>query len=114
MKHYGVTFKRHFALVESKIVQAMIQKTCYGYSTFAGLIVGEIQQKTDVKAWYHIASAENISDILTRGAPPSQLGPNSVWQRGPYWLVLQPEQWPATPPDMVQLSSNDMEIEEKF
>ena len=74
----------------------------------------EIHLKTDIKAWHHIASAENISDILTRGAPPNQLGPDSVWQRGPQWLVLQPEQWPATPPDMVQLSPGDTEMEEKF
>ena len=92
----------------------MIQKTSYGYSTFVGLTVGEIQQKTDIRAWYHIGSAENISDILTRGAPPSQLGPDSVWQCGPHWLVCQPEHWPVTPPDLVELSPSDMEFEKKF
>ena len=50
MKHYGVTFKRHFSFVDSKIVQAMIQKTSFGYSTFAGLRFGEIQQKTGIRA----------------------------------------------------------------
>ena len=45
MKHSGVTFKRHFYFVDSRIVQAMIQKTSYGYSTFAGLRVGKSSRR---------------------------------------------------------------------
>ena len=114
LRNSGVKFKQHYAFVDSKIVQAMIQKTSYGYSTFAGLRVGEIQLKSDPRAWLHIKSADNISDILTRGASPNQLGPGSVWQCGPQWLRLKPDLWPATYPDVVELSPSDLELEKRF
>ena len=46
--------------------------------------------------WLHVASCENIADILTRGAPPSELGQDSVWQNGPKWLVQDRTTWPVT------------------
>ena len=61
-----------------------------------GLRVGEIQQKCDYEDWLHVPSQENISDILTKGAPPNVLGPDSVWQRGPHWLVMPSTNWPVT------------------
>ena len=36
----------------------MILKDSYGFNTFAGLRVGEIQQKTVVEDWIHIPSKE--------------------------------------------------------
>ena len=92
----GLTFGEHIPFLDSKIVQAMIRKSSYGFNTFAGLRVAEIQNKTDVDAWLHVPSEENISDILTRGAPPSKLGPDSTWQTGPLWLVKNRSEWPAT------------------
>jgi len=68
IKHSGVEFGCYFPLIDSKIVQAMAQKTSYGYATFAGLPIGKIQQKTDSSSWLHIVSDENVSDVLTRGA----------------------------------------------
>ena len=58
--------------MDSRIVQDMIKKDNYGFNTFAGLRVAEIQKKTDVDSWLHIPSAENIADVLTRGAEPEQ------------------------------------------
>ena len=114
LKNSGIKFGQHFAFIDSKKVQAMIQKTSYGYSTFAGLRVGEIQLKSNKGAWFHIKSDENISDILTRGAAPNKLGPGSVWQCGPQWLLLKPELWPATSPAVVELSPEDWELQKKF
>ena len=65
----------------------MIKKDSYGFNTFAGLRVAEIQQKSDVDSWRHVPSAENISDILTRGAKTDMIAQGSVWQCGPAWLV---------------------------
>ena len=74
----------------------MIKKDSYGFNTYAGLRVAEIQKKTDVDSWKHIPSAENIADILTRGAKPDKLGPGSIWHSGPEWLVKSEEVWPVT------------------
>ena len=83
-----------------------------GYNTFAGLRVGEVQEKSDTRSWLYIPSSENISDILTRGAPPTQLGPDSIWQKGPKWLIEDRELWPVTAvSDSVKLSPEDSDLE---
>ena len=96
IEHSGIRFGEHLPFLDSQIVQAMIKKESYGFNSFAGLRVGEIQQKTDRNAWSHIPSKENIADILTKGAPPSTLGPGSTWQTGPSWLVQDRSTWPIT------------------
>ena len=78
----------------------MMRKESYGYNTFAGLRVAEIQRKTDIKEWHHIPSKENIADILTRGTDPSQIGTDSVWQNGPSWLILDRDLCPVTIPTL--------------
>ena len=92
----GLNFKKHFHFLDSMIVKEMLKKSSYGFNTFVGLRVGEIQQKCDYEDWHHIPSQENISDILTKGAVPNELGPDSVWQKGPHWLVLPSTNWPVT------------------
>ena len=39
-------FKNHYHFTDSRIVYAMIRKSSYGFNTFTGLRVGEIQLKT--------------------------------------------------------------------
>ena len=58
------------------------------------LRVGEIQQKTDIDSWHHLASEENMSDILTHGAPPNMISTGSVWKSGPSWLLNDFCEWP--------------------
>ena len=79
-------FRNHYHFLDSKIVHAMIRKSSYGFNTFAGLRVGEIQMKTNVDDWKHIPSGENIADCLTKGIAPSKLVSGSAWQCGPSWL----------------------------
>jgi len=59
----------------------MLFKESYGFNTFAGLRVEEIQRKTDVLYWFHIASHDNIADVLTKGAVPTALKSDSRWQQ---------------------------------
>ena len=113
-KQSGVIFGNHVLLIDSKIVQYMIQKSSYGYGTFAGLRVGELQQKTNPKNCLHIRSEDNIADILTRGASPSYLGPTSKWQCGPEWLSLEQNKWPASLPDNLVLSPDELNQEKMF
>ena len=49
-EHSGICFGEHLPYLDSQIVQAMIRKESYGFDSFAGLRVGEIQQKTDRNA----------------------------------------------------------------
>ena len=82
--------------MDSRIVQDMIKKSSYGFNTFAGLRVGEIQNKSDVNSWLYIPSEENLADVLTKGVPPSEIGPDSVWQTGPAWLTKYKSKWPVS------------------
>ena len=107
-----IEFGNHFHFLDSRIVQDMILKESYGFNTFAGLRVGEIQRKTDVIQWRHIPSQENVSDILTKGASPDTLRVGTAWQTGPAWLVLDESEWPVTV--RAPLSSEQLETVRKF
>ena len=47
-----------------------------------------------MEGWHWIPSEENIADINTKGAKPSQLGPKSEWQNGPAFLTRSRATWP--------------------
>ena len=113
-KQSGVKFGHYVLLIDSKIVQFMIQKSSYGYGTFAGLRVGELQQKINPNNCLHICSDDNIADILTRGASPAHLGPTSKWQCGPDWLKIDQNRWPASSADKLELTSSEIEQEKLF
>ena len=74
IEHTKVEFGNFFHFLDSRIVQDMIMKESYGFNTFAGLRVGEIQRKTDIMKWLHIASEENIADVLIISLDLEQLG----------------------------------------
>ena len=95
-KNSELEFGNYFHFLDSKIVRDMILKESYGFNTFVGLRVAEVQQKTSLLDWRHIPSKCNISDILTKGVPPSFLGPESEWQNGPKWLSIDESHWPVT------------------
>ena len=104
-------FKKHYHFTDSMIVQAMIKKLSYGFNTFTGLIVGEIEVTTNVEDWFHIPSEENIADCLTKGLAPSKLAFGSAWQCGPSWLCKPESDWPVNHDDHNDCSD---EIEEEL
>ena len=104
----GVEFGKHIPIVDSRIIQDMIKKDSYWYNTFAGVRVSEIQSKTNVNEWLHVPSSQNIADILTKGAPPSDLVEGSIWQNGPSWLLDDVSCWPIT--DLSSSAHVDSEI----
>ena len=112
LENSDLKFCSHIPFLDSKIVQDMIKKDSYGYNTFAGLRVAEIQQKTDVDNWRHIPSGENIADILTKGAKPDKIGPISVWQCGPEWLTKDENEWPVT--NIIKLTEDEKNDVQKF
>ena len=87
-------FSRFYYIVDSEIARAMIQKESYGFKTFSGVRVGEIQSKTKKEDWFWVESALNIADIITRGARPEDLGMESEWQKGPKFLCDPENEWP--------------------
>ena len=68
-------------IVDSEIIRAMIQKDSYVFNTFVALHIGEIQEATNPSDWYWIDGKLNISDWLTRGKSPRELGEDSLTER---------------------------------
>lgn len=46
------TFEKCYYVVDSQIVHAMIQKSSYGFNTFAATRIREIQGGTNIEDWY--------------------------------------------------------------
>ena len=92
-----VEFSSFYHFLDSQIVKDMLMKDSYGFNTFVGLRVAEVQQKTSVTDWRHIPSKFNMADVLTKGVHPNRLGPLSEWQNGPAWLRLDESNWPRCP-----------------
>ena len=74
----------------------MIQKSSYGFSTFAATRIGEIQEGTNPENWYWVESKYNKDDCLTRGRKPDDIGLESTWQKGPDFLKQAEDKWPIT------------------
>ena len=87
-------FAQYIHLVDSEIVRAMIQKESYGFNTFVGTRVGEIQSHTNPSQWYWIKGDINTADIITRGEDPNNIGLNSDWQNGPKFMTKPIKYWP--------------------
>ena len=90
-------FQEVYHLVDSETVLCMINKLSTRFRVYEGVRIGEIQASTDgdVSCWGWVSSENNIADCVTRGQPPSQLGPDSKWQKGPDFLYQSCDQWNA-------------------
>ena len=86
--------KKKYFIVDSQVVQSMIRKESYGFRTFAGVRIGEIQKATNVDDWYWVEGNLNVANFITRGKMPSQLSIDSTWQQGPDFLKNTVEEWP--------------------
>ncbi|XP_045031860.1 uncharacterized protein LOC116918548 [Daphnia magna] len=58
----------------------------------------------------HVPGVLNPADECSRGLCPSELDPNHRWYRGPEFLVLPPEQWPAQIPATELIDHEDESI----
>ena len=90
-------FEKVIHLVDSETVLCMINNLNTRSRVYEGVRVGEIQAaiRGDVSCWGWISGDQNISDWVTRGRPPSELGPESEWFMGPKFLYRQYDQWSA-------------------
>ena len=85
---------KYYFVVDSEIARAMIQKQYYGFSTFVGVTIGEIQEATKPEDWYWIEGKQNIADVITKGRKPLELNHDSDWQQGPAFLQTDERDWP--------------------
>ena len=110
----SLKFEGVIHIVDSEIVKAMIQRESYGFNTFASNRIGEIHSATEQDEWAWIGGKPwlNIADVTTRGLRPSDLGEDSLWQKGPEFLSLPTEQWPIK--KEVRADIDVPELKQKF
>ncbi|XP_076394339.1 uncharacterized protein LOC143265527 [Megachile rotundata] len=77
----------------STIVLHWIQASPHTLKTFVANRVSEIQLKTNIHDWHHIASEDNPADDLSRGQNSSAFITNIRWLQGPIWLKENESQW---------------------
>lgn len=57
--------------------------------TYVANRVLDIQRLTDIGSWYHVYSAKNPADLISRGVLPSKLLNSDIWWHGPHWLLQE-------------------------
>lgn len=108
-KHCRIDVTHWIHFVDSQTILGAIQKDSYGYQTFFANRIGEIQKAGPVEDWRWVEGNLNISDIITRGASPEELGEESEWQRGPEFLKWPEAEWPVkTASEIVATVADDV------
>ena len=77
--------------------------------------VTEIQRLVALQFWFHCPTKENVADIASRGASPSELLSETRWWKGPTWLVMPKEEWPnlETPVSPTEEVVSEMKVSGK-
>lgn len=58
--------------------------------------ITEIMETIAPHQWRHVPGILKPADECSRGLCPSEMDSNHRWYRGPEFLSLPPEQWPAS------------------
>ncbi|GFW33602.1 integrase catalytic domain-containing protein [Trichonephila clavipes] len=77
---------------DSTIAIAWINTPANQLKTFVGNRVSKIKTLTENFEWKHIPSAQNPTDIISRGVNPEELSSLTLWWNGPQHLDI-PEQF---------------------
>ena len=73
----------------------------------------EVRRLSSPEQWFHVSSEKNVADIATRPSSVSELGPDSVWQRGMDWMCTPKDQWPLQTISEVTVAAEDTRINTK-
>ena len=57
-----IKFSKVYFVTDSQIVYSLLQRESYGFSTFIGLRVGEIQRSTNPSSWYWTGRSHSVAD----------------------------------------------------
>ena len=80
---------------DSQVVLGYIANTSRRFHTFVANRVAEIRSTSEPAQWRFVPGEENPADDCSRGLMASELTENCRWIRGPDFLCLSEENWPA-------------------
>lgn len=85
---------RRSYFTDSQIVLCWVKAHPNRWVTFVSNRVATIQELSNQESWFHVRSADNPADIISRGCMPSKLKNCSIWWNGPPWLRSSDASWP--------------------
>ena len=80
---------------DSSIVLCWLRKAPNSLNTFVANRVHNIHKLVPNIPWRHISSASNPADMLSRGLQADSLIQSTLWWKGPPWINLPQQEWPA-------------------
>lgn len=84
-----------YAWTDSTVTLAWIKSQSSRWKVFVANRVSLIQTRGPNVTWRHVPTHDNPADLASRGVLPSMLIDNPLWWRGPDWLSLPSNCWPA-------------------
>lgn len=84
------------------------------YKQFVAFRVAEILEAAPVSNWHWVPTAMNPADDGTRVQRPPKFNPEARWTRGPEWLRLDENEWPARVVLNADADDNGAEVRRKF
>ena len=88
---------------DSTAVLQIIRNSKKRFPVFVANRVSVIERHSNISSWKYVPSGLNPADAITRCTSTESFLKNSTWVSGPIFLWNQPEQWPSSP-------VNDLEI----
>lgn len=89
-----VKINKTFYWTDSTIVLSWLSAEPQTWQTFISNRVSEIQQISITHNWYHIRSADNPADIISRGMSVAEITTCRLWWQGPTFLSFPIDNWP--------------------
>jgi hypothetical protein len=97
VKELDVNLDRIVFWTDAMTVLKYIGNESRRWKIFVANRVSEIREKSDPSQWRHVISSMNPADFATRGMSAQDLKMDSMWFRGPAFLLLQEKCWPEQP-----------------
>jgi hypothetical protein len=106
-------FESVVCLTDSTIVRSQIQKESFGFRTFTGMKLGQIQRNSAPQEWLWIPRSVNPADLLTR---PTVADADTItyWKEGPDFLKTPFESWPIEAHDIPEEELPDRQTVNMF
>lgn len=86
-----------YLFTDSFTVLSWLKTEPYRLKIYVSNRVSQILELTKPGQWYHVKTDLNSADPASRGIMPSQLLHHGLWFKGPAFLQLDPDSWPAQP-----------------
>lgn len=100
LERLKLPFGKVLHLVDSSTVLGYLNKDNGSFKPYEGVRISEIQSNSryvdgNLQDWAWISGGENPADLCTKPVKPKEIGPDSVWQKGPQFMYTEFAAWPV-------------------